>query len=142
MYLKVIPLVGINQYSSNLATLPADAPSGIYEVAFTGNNPSYMYTIRAYNQGVGSNRPQTIQQLENANQPLIANGNYPDVSFWSYENETGTSTLAISSDSNIVRASCFVHHVLGEETKLVELSSSGQFTAEQVITNVVVRQIA
>lgn len=81
MYLKIIPLVGINQYASNIATLPADAPSGIYEVAFTGSNPSYMYTIRAYNQGVGSNRPQTIQQLENANQPLIANGNYPDVSF-------------------------------------------------------------
>lgn len=142
MYLKIIPLVGINQYASNIATLPADAPSGIYEVAFTGSNPSYMYTIRAYNQGVGSNRPQTIQQLESANQPLIANGNYPDVSFWSYESETGTSTLGINSGSNVVRASCFVHHVLGEETKLVELSSNGQFTQDQTITNVVVRQIA
>lgn len=107
-----------------------------------------MFTVRAYNQGTGSNRPETLRQLGEANQPLLTNANansngvVPEISFWSYEPETGTSTLGVNSDSNIVRVSCFVHHVLGEETKLVELSSNGQFTTDEKIITAVVKQIA
>lgn len=143
MYLKVIPIVGLNNYVSHIATLPADAPSGIYEVqiAFDGEVDS-PFTIRAYSQGNGSTRPETIKQLEVANRPVIQNTSGFNTSFWSYENETSTSTFGLSSGDNIVRLSCFVHHVLGEETKLVEFSSNNAFSTDEVIAVAVVSQIA
>lgn len=142
MYIRTIPLVAESGYATNDAVLPAEAPSGVYEVLIPSFNPSSTYTIVAYNQGSGSNRPEIIKALEACNTPLVANGDYPDISAWNYENESGGSTIAIPSGANVVRLSCYFQHVIGEATSLIKVSSNNGFTQGNTIGSIVVRQLA
>lgn len=73
---------------------------------------------------------------------LVANGDYPDISAWNYENETGGSTISIPSGANIVRLSCYFQHVIGEATSLIKVSSNNGLTQGNTIGSIVVRQLA
>lgn len=142
MYIRTIPLVAESGYATNDAVLPAEAPSGVYEVLIPNFGVQSTYTIVAYNQGSGNNRPDIIKTLEDCNQPLIYNGGSSDFSGWSYENETGGSTIAIPVGANVVRLSCYFQHVIGEATSLIKVSSNNGFTQGNTIGSIVVRQLA
>lgn len=142
MYIRTIPLVAESGYATNDAVLPAEAPSGVYEVLIPNFGVQSTYTIVAYNQGSGNNRPDIIKTLEDCNQPLIYNGDYSDFSGWSYENETGGSTIAIPVGANVVRLSCYFQHVIGEATSLIKVSCNNGFTQGNTIGSIVVRQLA
>jgi hypothetical protein len=142
MYINTIPLVAESNYATNDAVLPAEAPSGVYEVLIPNFGVQSTYTIVAYNQGSGNNRPDIIKTLEDCNQPLIYNGDYSDFSGWSYENETGGSTIAIPVGANVVRLSCYFQHVIGEATSLIKVSCNNGFTQGNTIGSIVVRQLA
>lgn len=142
MYIRTIPLVAESGYATNDAVLPAEAPSGVYEVLIPNFGVQSTYTIVAYNQGSGNNRPDIIKTLEDCNQPLIYNGDYSDFSGWSYENETGGSTIAIPVGANVVRLSCYFQHVIGEATSLIKASCNNGFTQGNTIGSIVVRQLA
>lgn len=122
--------------------LSVNAPSGVYEVLIPNFGVQSTYTIVAYNQGSGNNRPDIIKTLEDCNQPLIYNGDYSDFSGWSYENETGGSTIAIPVGANVVRLSCYFQHVIGEATSLIKVSCNNGFTQGNTIGSIVVRQLA
>lgn len=113
--------------SGEFELLAAEAPSGVYEVLIPNFGVQSTYTIAAYNQGSGNNRPDIIKTLEDCNQPLIYNGDYSDFSGWSYENETGGSTIAIPVGANVVRLSCYFQHVIGEATSLIKVSCNNGF---------------
>ena len=51
MYIRTIPLVAESGYATNDAVLPAEAPSGVYEVLIPNFGVQSTYTIVAYNQG-------------------------------------------------------------------------------------------
>lgn len=142
IYIRTIPLVAESGYATNDAVLPAEAPSGVYEVLIPNFGVQSTYTIVAYNQGSGNNRPDIIKTLEDCNQPLIYNGDFSDFSGWSYENETGGSTIAIPVGANVVRLSCYFQHVIGEATSLIKVSSNNGFTQGNTIGSIVVRQLA
>lgn len=144
MYLITIPIIADSAYSTNDAVLPADAPSGIYEITYGLSNIENM-TIILYNQGTGNNRPETLKALENSKPPIaINNGSTgePIIDFWSYEPETNISTYATSGKKTILQLSGYIHHIQGEETRLTRFSSSGSFTTGSTINTIVVKRIS
>lgn len=142
LYMTIIPLVADSGYSTNDATLPADAPTGVYEISIPNLTASSTYTLVAFNQGTGSERPEIIKSLEACNQPMIHNGDFSDFSGWSYESETGGSTIAIPIGAHIIRLTCYIQHTKGQETNLVRASSNNGFTQGNTIGSIVVRQLA
>lgn len=73
---------------------------------------------------------------------LKYNGDFSDFSGWSYENETGGSTITIPVGANIVRLSCYFQHVTGEATSLIKVSSNNGLTQGDTIGSIVVRKLA
>lgn len=143
MYFQTVTLLADTANSTPILTLPADAPTGVYEVAFgMANLPG---TITAYNQGTGSTRPETILFLEQANMPMLDQslGLGFEIVPWVYSKATGTSTFTLGSGAKVGRLSAFFLHTKGEETQLVSrASSAGQFVAGGLTSRVIIKQLA
>lgn len=144
MYFQTATLLADTANSTPILTLPADAPTGVYEVAFgMANLPG---TITAYNQGSpGSSKSDTLLFLEQANMPMLDQslGLGFEIVPWVYSKATGTSTFTLGSGAKVGRLSAFFLHTKGEETQLVSrASSAGQFVAGGLTSRVVIKQIA
>lgn len=143
MYIKTIPLVAESAYATNDAVLPAEAPSGFYEVLIPSIYNESTYTVVAYNQGSGGTRSDVIMALEASNPPLMFNMDYLiDDSLWLYEQETGGSTFAVPGGSLVKRLSCYFQHVKGEATSLIKLSGNNVFTQGDTVGTIIVRRLA
>lgn len=136
MYIKFINLTAQSTNETDIATLPAEAPSGWYEVEIPGGVASYGYNVQAHNQD------SFLSILYQANPCLLLSGASLSVLSSNYDSETNSVMWSVPNGTTLVQMRCFFKHVQGTETPLVSLMGLNVFTSGNYVKTVIVRQLA
>ena len=142
MYIKFINLTAQSTNETDIATLPAEAPSGWYEVEIPGGVASYAYAVQAHNQGSGAYQDSFLSLLYQANPCLLLSGASLSVLSLNYDSETYSAMWSLPNGTTLVQMRCFFKHVQGTETPLVSLMGLNVFTQGSYVKTIIVRQLA
>lgn len=142
MYIKFINLTAQSTNETDIATLPAEAPSGWYEVKIPGGVASYAYNVQVHNQGSGAYQDSILSILYQTTPCLLLSGTGLSVLSLNYDSETNSGMWSVPNGTTLVQMRCFFKHVQGIETPLVSLTGLNVFTQGNYVKTVTVRQLA
>lgn len=148
MYFQHQSVTAASATTSNIVQVPAEAPSGIYEVQLPPLNPLNSLQVRAYNQGKMGTWDLILSILYQANQPIVNSQNGVMQSYFNYDgdndtcdNDTCYTNLAIGEA--FLRCSLFVNHTTGRPTDFFRIENASEgWSVDDYVAGVIIKQIA
>lgn len=148
MYFQYQSVTAASATTSNIVQVPAEAPSGIYEVQLPPLNPLNSLQVRAYNQGKMGTWDLILSILYQANQPIVNSQNGVMQSYFNYDgdndngdNDTCYTNLAIGEA--FLRCSLFVNHTTGRPTDFFRIENASEgWSVDDYVAGVIIKQIA
>lgn len=143
MYFQHQSVTAASATTSNIVQVPAEAPSGIYEVQLPPLNPLNSLQVRAYNQGKMGTWDLILSTLYQANQPIVNSQNGVMQSYFIYDGDNDTCYTNLAIGEAFLRCSLFVNHTTGRPTDFFRIENASEgWSVDDYVAGVIIKQIA
>lgn len=144
MFFQLASIYAESSSESKIVQIPAEAPSGIYQVQFQTLYNLNPIQIRAYNQGKDLTWDTVLSVLYESNRPILnENGGMITTSGWAYDTSTDSVTFTASGGVDIWRLDAFFNHTTGSPSNAFRFESGTEgWSPNSFLSAVILRQIA
>lgn len=143
MYFSIQSVTAASATTSKIVQVPAEAPSGVYEVQLPPLNPLNPLQVRAYNQGKMGTWDLILSTLYPANQPIVNSQNGVMQSYFIYDGDNDTCYTNLTFGEAFLRCSLFVNHTTGRPTNFFRIEEASEgWSVDGYVTDVIIKQIA
>lgn len=143
MYFQHYSVTAASATTSKIVQVPAEAPSGVYEIQLPPLNPLNSLQVRAYNQGKMGTWDLILSTLYPANQPIVNSQNGVMQSYFIYDGDNDTCYTNLAIGEAFLRCSLFVNHTTGRPTDFFRIENASEgWSVDDYVTEVIIKQIA
>lgn len=143
MYFQHHSVEAASATATKTIQIPAEAPSGTYEVQLPPIYPLNALQIRAYNQGKMGTWDVILSNLYQANQPIVNSQNGLMQGYFSYDDSDESCYTNLASSETFLRCSLFVNHTTGRPTDFFRYENASEgWAVDDYVGGVIIRQIA
>lgn len=143
MYFQYQNVEAASATTSNIVQVPAEAPSGVYEIQLPPLNPLNALQVRAYNQGKMGTWDLILSSLYQANQPIVNSQNGLMQGYFIYDGDDDTCYTNLAIGEAFLRCSLFVNHTTGRPTDFFRIENASEgWSVDDYVAGVIIKQIA
>lgn len=141
MYFQAADIKAASASSSNTVQVPAEAPSGIYQVQFPSLYNLNPLEIEAFNQGKMGTWDTVLSILYLTNPAIINPSGTMRTEHWMFIE--GSASFTIPGGAEIVRLSCWVNHTTGSPTDFFKFKNGTEdWSPDSFLASCIIQQIA
>lgn len=143
MYFQHQSVTAASATTSKIVQVPAEAPSGVYEVQLQPLNPLNALQVRAYNQGKMGTWDLILSNLCQANRPIVISQYGLIQGYFGYDGDNDTVYTNLANGEAFLRCSLFVNHTTGRPTDFFRIENASEgWSVDDYVTGVIIKQIA